>query len=106
MTQGKRYFISFPSATSYRFLDATGTPVVHPVNGSDAAITLGSGVTLAATIPAGNALGFNGRGVPYSVTTPATFNIAPLAAQATITLTKDAESRVITITQETGRVSL
>src|SRR5882762_5508009 len=55
MTQGQRYIISFPSATSYRFLDSTGSPVVHPANGSNAAITLGAGVTLAlqATSPAG-----------------------------------------------------
>ena len=104
MTQGQRYIISFPSSTSYRFLDSTGNPVVHPVNGSNAAITLGSGVTLAATIPAGNALGFDGRGVPYSVTTPATFNGA-LTAQATITLSKDAENRATTITHRTGKVT-
>src|SRR5882762_1141996 len=55
MTQGQRYIISFPSATTYRFLDSTGSPVVHPANGSNAAITLGAGVTLAlqATSPAG-----------------------------------------------------
>ncbi len=105
MTQGKKYIISFPSATSYRFLDSAGNPVVHPVNGSNAAITLGSGVTLSAAIPAaGNALGFDGRGVPFSVTTPATFN-GELNAQATITLSKGAESRSITVTQETGRVA-
>jgi len=106
MTQGQRYIISFPSATSYRFLDSAGNPVVHPVNGSNAAITLGSGVTLAlqTTFPTGNALGFDGRGVPYSVTTPATFN-GMLTAQATITLSKDAASRSITITHETGRVT-
>src|SRR5438445_9627196 len=69
MTQGQRYIISFPSATSYRFLDSAGNPVVHPANGSNAAITLGAGVTVAlATAPAGNALGFDGRGAPYRVT--------------------------------------
>src|SRR3979409_407744 len=40
MTQGQRYIISFPSATPYRFLDSTGNFVVHPVNGSNAPITL------------------------------------------------------------------
>ena len=106
MTQGQRHIISFPSATSYRFLDSAGNPVVHPVNGSNAAITLGSGVTLALglTSPAGNALGFDGRGIPYSVTTPATFNGA-LTALATITLSKDAESRPTTIVHETGKVT-
>src|SRR5258708_35706091 len=58
MTQGQRYIVSFPSATSYRFLDSAGNPVVHPANGSNAAIVLGAGATLAlaATAPVGNAL--------------------------------------------------
>jgi prepilin-type N-terminal cleavage/methylation domain-containing protein len=106
MTQGQRFIISFPSTTSYRFLDSAGNPVVHPVNGSNAAITLGSGVTLAlqATTPAGNALGFDGRGIPYSVTTPATFNGA-LTAPAAIALSKDAASSQVTLTPQTGRVT-
>jgi len=106
MTQGQRYIISFPSATSYRFLDSAGNPVVHPAYGSNAAVTPGGGVTLAlqALSPAGNALGFDGRGVPYSVTTPATFN-GPLTAQASITLTKDAASRSTKVDYQTGNVT-
>ncbi len=106
MTQGQKYIISFPSATSYRFLDVAGNPVVHPANGSNAAITLGSNVTLVlqTITPAGNALGFDGLGIPYSVNTPATFNGA-LTAQAKITLTKGAESQSVTVTNETGRVT-
>ena len=108
MTQGQRYIISFPSATSYRFLDVAGNPVVHPVTGSNAAITLGANVTLALQTPIappGNALEFDGLGVPYSVTTPATFNGA-LTQPATIKLTKDTETRSVTVTQETGRVTV
>ncbi len=107
MTQGQRYIISFPSATSYRFLDVAGNPVVHPVSGSNAAVTLGANITLALqpTVPAGNALEFDGLGVPYSVTTPATFNGA-LTQPATIKLTKDTETRSVTVTQETGRVTV
>ncbi len=107
MTQGQRYIISFPSATSYRILDSLGLPVVHPVSGSNAAVTLGANVTLALqpTTPAGNALEFDGLGVPYSVTTPATLN-GPLTQPATIKLTKDTENRSVTVTQETGRVTV
>ena len=106
MTQGQRYIISFPSATSYRILDSLGLPVVHPVSGSNAAVTLGANITLALqpTLPAGNALEFDGLGIPYSVTTPATLNGA-LTQPATINLTKDAEIRSVTVTQETGRVT-
>ena len=78
---------------------------MHPANGSNAAITLGAGVTVAlATAPAGNALGFDGRGIPYSVTTPATFNGA-LTAQATITLSKGGANQQITVASETGKVT-
>jgi prepilin-type N-terminal cleavage/methylation domain-containing protein len=106
MTQGQRYTISFPSATSYRFLDSSGNPVVHPATGSNAAITLSAGVTLALQplSPGGNAVGFDGRGVPYGVTTPATFN-GPLTAQASITLTKNAATRSTTIAFQTGKVT-
>lgn len=106
MTQGQKYILSFPSATSYQILDSSGNPVVHPANGSNAAITLGSNVTLAlqATTPAGNALGFDGRGIPYSVTTPATFN-GVLTAAATITLSKGSASLSAIVTQQTGRVT-
>lgn len=105
MTKGQRYIISFPSASSYRILDSAGNPVVHPSNGSNAAITLASGITLAlASTPAGNALGFDGLGTPYSVTTPATFN-GPLTVQATITLTRDAATRQVTITPQTGKTT-
>jgi len=106
MTQGQRYTISFPSTTSYRFLDSSGNPVVHPANGSNAAVVLGAGVTLALQTPspAGNALGFDARGIPYSVTTPATFN-GPLTAQATITLTKAGANRTTRIDYQTGKVT-
>jgi prepilin-type N-terminal cleavage/methylation domain-containing protein len=106
MTQGQRYIVSFPSASSYRFLDSAGNPVVHPANGSNAAIILASGATLVLTFapPGGNALGFDGRGIPYSVTTPATFNNA-ITAAATVALTKGTVTQSITVTHQTGRVT-
>ena len=106
MTQGQRYIVSFPSATSYRFLDSAGNPVVHPANGSNAAVALASGVNLALTLapPGGNALGFDWRGIPYSVTTPATFNGA-LTGVATVALSKGTATQSVTITHQTGRVT-
>src|SRR6266704_5349194 len=107
MTQGQRYIISFPSATSYRFLDSAGNPVVHPVSGSNAAVTLGANITLAlqTTTPIGNALGFDGLGVPYSFSMPAA-TFGALTQPATIKLTKDTENRSVAVTQETGRVTV
>jgi prepilin-type N-terminal cleavage/methylation domain-containing protein len=106
MTKGQRFVVSFPSATSYRILDSGGNPVAHPSSGSSAALALPAGFTLAlqATSPAGNALGFDGLGVPYSVTAPATFN-GPLAAQATITLTRDAATQQVKIAPQTGKTT-
>jgi hypothetical protein len=67
---------------------------------------LGAGATLAlaATAPVGNALGFDGRGIPYSVTTPGTFNGA-LTAVATVALTKGTATQSVTVTHQTGRVT-
>jgi prepilin-type N-terminal cleavage/methylation domain-containing protein len=106
MTQGQRYLISFPSNTSYEFRNSSGAVVRHPLDGS-LAIVLGGGVTLALAPPApgaGNAIGFNGLGVPYSVTAPSAFN-GPLTAQATLTLTKDGANQQITVAPETGKVT-
>lgn len=106
MTQAQRHIISFPSATSYRFLDSAGNPVVHPVNGSNAAIILGSGSYAGASSDHARRQRARIRRarIPYSVTTPATFNGA-LTAQATITLSRDAESRGTTIAHQTGKVT-
>jgi MSHA pilin protein MshC len=106
MTQGQNFSISFPSTTSYQFLNASGAVVVHPATGSSAAIVLGAGVTVAlqALSPSGNAIGFEQRGIPLSVSTPATFN-GPLTAQASIVLTKDAASRTLKIDYQTGKVT-
>jgi len=106
MTKGQRFVVTFPSSSSYRILDSAGNPVAHPVSGSSAALALPAGFTLAlqALSPAGNALGFDGLGVPYSVTAPATFN-GPLTAQATITLTRDAAAHQVKITPQTGKTT-
>jgi len=106
MTQGQNFIISFPGANSYQFLNASGAPVVHPATGSSAAIVPGVGVTVAlqALAPAGNALGFDKYGVPFSVSTPTTFN-GPLTAQASIVLTKDAANRALKIDYQTGKVT-
>ena len=97
-----RYRINFVSTSTYTITRADGTPMPHPLTGSTAATALGSGVTM--TLPPvglGNSLiGFDGRGIPY---TDAAVSAA-LGATATITLTKDAVTRSVTVAPETGLV--
>jgi len=97
-----RYRINFVSASTYTFSMADGTAVPHPVTGSAAATSLSSGVTM--TLPpaglANSLVGFDGRGIPYTDAAVA----AALAATATITLTKNAVTRSVTVAPETGLV--
>jgi len=91
-----RYRINFVSTSTYTFTRADGTAVPHPLTGSTAATALGSGVTMAGP----PLVGFDGQGIPY---TDAAVSVL-LGATATITLTKDAEVRTVTVAPETGLV--
>jgi prepilin-type N-terminal cleavage/methylation domain-containing protein len=93
-----RYRINFVSASTYTFTRADGTAVPHPVTGSTAATALSSGVTM--TLPPTGLFGFDGRGIPY---TDAAVSV-PLGATATVTLTKNAATRTVTVAPETGLV--
>jgi len=97
-----RYRINFVSTSTYTLTMADGTAVPHPVTGSAAATGLSSGVTM--TLPPTNLgnslLGFDGRGIPY---TDAPVSVL-LGATATITLTKNAVTRSVTVAPETGLV--
>jgi prepilin-type N-terminal cleavage/methylation domain-containing protein len=99
-----RYRINFVSASTYTFTMADGTAVPHPVSGSTAATALGSGVTM--TLPpaglANSLVGFDGRGIPYTDAAVAT----ALGATATITLTKNAATRTVTVAPQTGLVRM
>jgi len=98
-----RYRINFVSASTYTFTRADGTAVPHPSTGSTAATSLSSGVTM--TLPptglANSLVGFDGRGIPY---TDAAVSAAALGATATITLTKNAYVRTVTVAPQTGLV--
>jgi prepilin-type N-terminal cleavage/methylation domain-containing protein len=99
-----RYRINFVSASTYTFTRADGTAVPHPLTGSAAATALSSGVTM--TLPPANLgnslLGFDGQGIPY---TDAAVSV-PLGvgATASITLTKNAAVRTVTVAPQTGLV--
>ena len=101
-----RYRINFVSASTYTFTRADGTAEPHPLTGSTAATALSSGVTM--SLPPTNLgnslLGFDGQGIPY---TDAAVSV-PLGvgATASITLTKNAAVRTVTVAPQTGLVRL
>jgi MSHA pilin protein MshC len=102
MTHGDRFRINL-AATGYQITDSSGAGVAHPVTQSTAAIALDS-VTLSGYNPplTNSYLAFDGRGVPFAAVTSST----PLAADVTITLAGNGETRTIVVTRDTGRVSL
>ena len=98
MSQGQRYRINL-TATTYQITDMVGGPVLQPVVGGTAPVTI-AGVTLTGFNPplTNNYVAFDTKGVPYISAT------AVLAGAATITLTAGAETGSIVIAPETGRV--
>jgi len=77
MTQASVTSSAFLRRPATGFLDSAGNPVVHPATVPTRRSPGVRGHLVLTFAPAGgNALGFDGRGIPYSVTTPATFNNA------------------------------
>lgn len=90
------YYMTINSG-SYYINDSAGTRYSHPIYGtSDIAST--SGVSFTSSLPS-NVLAFNGIGVPYTTS-------APLANNATITISTNGNSRRITVYPETGLIIL
>jgi type II secretory pathway pseudopilin PulG len=102
MTQGQRYCINL-TLTSYRMTNTNcATTIVHPVRQTAAPITLGTGITMAWTNLPNNYAAFDGRGQPYTDVVASTL----LATPSVITLSKDARTITVSITPETGRVTV
>jgi len=102
MTTSERTRINF-SSNQYTFTKADGsTAILQPALGSNT-ISLDSGITLTTTgLPSGY-LVFDQRGIPYvDNTTPGT----ALSSNATIILTASGGSAIITISPDTGALSL
>lgn len=96
MTHGQRYCIAF-TATGYQLRTTSCTvPVNHPATGSSAAIVL-SGATVATSNLTGNALEFDTKGRPQTLTV-ATSN-------GTITLTASGQTRSVIVSPETGKAT-
>ena len=104
MTQGQRYYINFPTATTYGFFAVSGaTPIPHPATGSTTPVALAAGITLASITPAGvSAIAFDGKGIPYR---DAAATTALSGVNAVITLSGGNATAAVTVFPETGRVT-
>jgi len=102
MTTGSRYRLVKTSATTYQIVNSAGTAIKLALGNTT--MTLNSGITFGTlTNLPNNLVTFDGLGVPYSDTaTPGT----QLASSGTITLTAGSESRSVSITPQTGSVSV
>lgn len=102
MTKGARYRWTKVSSTTYQIQDSSGNPVLLALGSSTA--TLNSGITFGTfTNLPNNLIVFNGQGVPYTDTgSPGT----TLASAATITVTASGQTKIISITPQTGQVSV
>lgn len=98
ITHGQRFRVNFTLPSSYGITDLGGTAVANPSTGGNT-ITLPSDVTISSlTNLPNNLIAFDEQGIPYSNSTATT----ALAANATITLTRNNINRSIVITQQTG----
>lgn len=101
MTTGQRYRLVRTSSNTYQILNSSGSAMVLM---GRTTITLASGITFGSLTNLPNSLvAFNGLGAPYTDTgNPGT----PLSTTATLSLTTNGETRTVSITPETGRVSV
>jgi len=101
MTRNDRYRFVRVSATTYQILNSAGTAVALA---DGTTTTLGTGLSFGtlSNLP-NNLVAFDGEGAPYTTTgTPGT----ALAATASIPVTSGGNTSTITITPQTGRVTV
>lgn len=94
VTKNESYRINFNNSTYYQVQDETGTPIILVGNDSTD-ISLPSGYTISTP----GTLMFDGKGVPY-------LNSVKLSGAQSITLSMSDGSKNITITPETGLVTV
>lgn len=102
MTTGQRVRLVKSSSTSYQILNSAGTAVRMPSGATS--ITLNRNITFGTLTNLPNSLiNFDGRGTPYTDTaTPGT----ALAATAVFTLSAGSESTTVSVTPQTGWVTV
>lgn len=98
MARGIRYRFVKISGTSYTIRDASGNSIAMP-NGSTV-VSFGNGIQFGSISGFTTALVFDSKGMPY-----ADSSATPLSVAATIQLTKDSDTALVTVDPETGRVS-
>lgn len=102
MTSGQRYYLIKQSSNTYQILNASGSPITLAFGGTT--MTLNSGITFGTLTNLPNSLiAFDGKGTPYTTSTsPGTI----LASTATMPLVSGSTTKTISITPETGRVTV
>jgi len=99
ITHGQRFRVNFTSSTTYTITNTSGTAVANPsTNGNTITFTGGVTMSLPPTNLPNNLVAFDENGIPYTDSAATT----ALAANATITLTRNGINRSIVITQKTG----
>lgn len=100
MTQGQRYYIDFPTPTTYGLFAVSGAVAIpHPATGSTTPISLAAGITAVMSTPV---IAFDGKGVPYTDTAATT---VLSGVNAVITLSGGNATAVVSVFPETGRVT-
>ncbi len=102
MTKGQRYYLIKQSSTTYQILSSAGTAV--PLVMGNTTVTLNSRITFGTLTNLPNSLiEFDGRGTPYVTSaSPGT----ALASTATIPLVSGGNTHTVSITPQTGEVSV
>ncbi len=101
MTQNTRTRVNF-SSTQYTLTEADGTTAINQPTLNTNIVAMPAGITLSNNLPSSFVV-FDSLGQPYSTAvTPGTL----LTTTATITLTSGSDTETVSITPETGRVTI
>ena len=105
MTRGERYrLVITPATNAYKILNSAGTAITMPTG--NATVTLKSGITFGAlTYLPNNLIVFDCQGIPYT-NTVASHGGTLLGNTATIPLTAGSLTKTVSISPETGRVTV
>lgn len=101
MTKYERYRLVI-AGNSYYIADGSGSAILMPSGGTSTALSSGTTFGTLTNMP-NNLIAFGSKGVPYNSSSS---SAAPITAAASIVVSKDGQSRTVTIAPETGRVNI